>query len=70
MIAEARRLLEACPFVPFAARTSTGHEHQVPTADHAKLNPRGTYLIVFFDDDGHVTTSGLHLVAVIEKVAA
>ncbi len=70
MIAEARRLLEASPFVPFMVRTSDGREYQVPTADHAKLNPRGTYLIVFFDDDSHATISGLHLVAVIEKVAA
>lgn len=70
MIAEARRLLEARPFAPFAVRTSDGREHPIPTADHAKLNPRGTYLIIFADDDSHVTISGLHLVAVLEKVIA
>ncbi len=68
MIAEARRLLEASPFAPFAVRTSDGREYQIPTADHAKLNPRGTYLIVFADDDTHVPISGLRLVAVLEQV--
>ena len=70
MIPEVRRLLEARPFEPFAVRTSDGREYTVPTSDHAKLNPRGTYLIVFFDDDSHATVSVLHLVAVIEKLAA
>ena len=70
MMPEIRRLLESSPFKPFSVRTSDGREHAVPTADHAKLNPRGTYLVVFFDDDSHATVSALHLVAVIENVAA
>lgn len=70
MMPEIRRLLDALPFKPFAVRTSDGREHAVPTADHAKLNPRGTYLIVFSDDDSHAAISALPLVAVIENVAA
>ena len=70
MIPEIRRLLEARPFEPFTVRTSDGRKYPVPTSGHAKLNPRGTYLIVFFDDDSHATVSALHLVAVMEKLAA
>ena len=70
MIVAVRRLLEANPFEAFTVRTSDGREYLIPTADHATLNPRGTYLIVFSDDDSHMTISALHLVAVIEKVTA
>ena len=70
MIADAPRLPEDRAFMPFAVRTSDGREYPVPNVGHAKLNPRGTHLIIFFGDDRHVPISGLHLVTVIEKVAA
>jgi hypothetical protein len=39
----------------------------VPTADHAAVNPKGTYVIVFSDDDSHSDISGLHVAAVVKK---
>jgi hypothetical protein len=38
----------------------------VPTADHVGVNPRGSRVVVWFDDDSSVTISGLHITA-IEK---
>jgi hypothetical protein len=66
MIGDIRQHLEAAPFEPFTIVTSSGRRYSVPSADHAGLNPRGTRVVVWFDDDASVTIAGLH-VAAIEK---
>jgi len=66
MTGDIRQHLEAAPFEPFTIVTSSGRRYSVPNADHASLNPRGTRVVVWFDDDASVTIAGLH-VAAIEK---
>jgi len=66
MIADIRQHLEAAPFETFTIVTSSGRRYGVASADHAGLNPRGTRVVVWFDDDASVTIPGLH-VAAIEK---
>src|SRR5439155_24305648 len=50
MIADIRQHLEAALFEPFTIVTSSGTRYGVPSADHAGLNPRGTRVVVWFDD--------------------
>ena len=66
MVGAIRQHLEAAPFEPFTIVTSSGRRYSVPSADHAGLNPRGTRVVVWFDDDASVTIAGLHMAA-IEK---
>ncbi len=66
MIGDIRQHLQAAPFEAFTIVTSSGRRYSVPSADHAGLNPRGTRVVVWFDDDASVTIAGLH-VAAIEK---
>ena len=66
MIGDIRQQLEAAPFEPFTIVTSSGRRYSVHSADHAGLNPRGSRVVVWFDDDASVTIAGLHLAA-IEK---
>jgi hypothetical protein len=68
MIADIRQHLEGAPFEPFTIVTTSGARFPVPAADHAGLNPRGSRVVVWFDDDSSVTISGLHIAA-IEKGA-
>lgn len=68
MIALIRPLLEAQPFVPFYILTSGGNRYRVASAAHADVNPPGSQVVVWFDDDSSITVSGLHTVAV-EKEA-
>ena len=51
---------------PFTIVTSSGRRYPVPSADHAGINPQGTRVVVWFDDEASVTVAGLH-VAAIEK---
>lgn len=69
MIADIRQLLDAAPFEPFFIITSSGHRYRVASADHADINPQGSRVVVWFDDDSSVTLSGLHIAA-LEKEAA
>jgi hypothetical protein len=69
MIADIRRHLENGPFEPFSIVTSSGSRYPVASADHAGIDPRGSRVVIWFDDGGSVTFSGLHIVA-IEKAAA
>jgi hypothetical protein len=64
MIEDVRHHLEAGPFEPFAIVTSSGHRYDVPSADHAGINPRGNGVVIWFDDGGSVTLSALHIAAV------
>ena len=68
MIADVRHFLESGPFVPFVIVTSSGSRYRVPTADHATINPQGSQVVVWFDDEGAVIISGLHI-ASVEKEA-
>jgi len=68
MIADVRQLLEARPFEPFLIVTSSGKHYRVESRDHADINPRGSRIVVWFDDDSSVTLAGLHITAV-EKQA-
>ncbi|MFN2507226.1 MAG: hypothetical protein ABR589_00450 [Chthoniobacterales bacterium] len=71
MVADILHLLEARPFVPFAIVTSSGQRYRVPTTDHIGFNPKRTRVIVYFDDDGHVPISPLHITAVeVEPASA
>jgi hypothetical protein len=69
VIGNIRQLLKARPFVPFTIVTSGGNHYPVPTPDHADINPRGTQVVVWFDDDSSVTVPALHIAA-LEKAAA
>ena len=66
MIGDIRQHLATTPFEPFTIVTSSGRRYPVPSADHANSNPKGTRVVVWFDDDAGVTIAGLH-VAAIEK---
>lgn len=66
MIANLRQFLEAGPFSPFFIVTSSGNRYRVVSADHASINPRGSQVVVWFDDESSVIVSGLH-VAALEK---
>ncbi len=68
MIASIRQFLEEGPFTPFFIITSNGNRYRVATADHASINPRGSQVVVWFDDESSVIISGLH-VAALEREA-
>ncbi|MGA2658942.1 MAG: hypothetical protein ABSH34_15685 [Verrucomicrobiota bacterium] len=68
MIADIRQCLRAGPFEPFSIVTSSGNRYRVATADHAGVNPQGSRVVVWFDDESSVTLSGLHIAA-LEKEA-
>jgi hypothetical protein len=68
MIEEIYRLLSLRPFERFRIVSSSGEHYDVPTPDHAGLNPRHNRVVVWFDDGGSVTLSSLHITA-IEKTA-
>jgi hypothetical protein len=46
--------------------TSSGHRYPVASLGHAGIHPRGSRVVVWFDDDSSVTVAALHMVA-IEK---
>ena len=67
MIPRIRELLHSTPFVPFTIRTSDGREYTVPTADHAAINPKGSRVIVFADDDNQAEVAALHVATVVKN---
>jgi hypothetical protein len=68
MIADVRHFLESGPFEPFAILTSGGSRYRIPSADHATINPQGSRVVVWFNDESGVIISGLHI-ASVEKEA-
>ncbi len=64
MIADIRQLLQAGPFEPFFIVTSSGSRYRVAGADYAGINPQGSRVVVWFDDESSVTVLGLHIAAV------
>ena len=67
MIADIRQLLDARPFEAFSIVTSSGQRYRVDRPEHAGITPRGSRVVVWFDDDSSVTLSGLHLTAIEKK---
>jgi hypothetical protein len=67
MIRRIRELLHAAPFHPFAIRTSDGQEYLVPTPDYAAVNPKGSRVIVFSDNDSQIEAAGFHVAAVVRN---
>jgi hypothetical protein len=67
MIPRIRELLHAAPFQPFTIRTSDGREYSVATRDHAAVHPRGTFVLVFGDDESTAKISALHVAALVES---
>jgi hypothetical protein len=61
MIPRIRELLHSSPFIPFTIRTSDGREYTVPTADYAAINPKGSHVIVFADDDSQAEVAALQV---------
>ncbi len=70
MTADIRQFLEARPFVPFSIITSSGKNYRVATPDHVSINPKGTRVIVYFDDDSHVAITPLHISSLEQGTAA
>ena len=68
MIADIRQFLSAAPFEPFVIITSSGNRYRVASREHAGINPQGSRVVVWFDDNSSVTLSGLHIAA-LEKDA-
>jgi hypothetical protein len=66
MIADIQLLLSLRPFRPFVIVTRNGQRHRVASPEHAGINPRGSRVHVWFDDDTGVTISELQIVA-LEK---
>ena len=69
VIPRIRELLHSFPFEPFVVRTSDGREYSVPTSDHAAIHPRGSYVVIFSDDDSHTDVVALHVFSVVKKAA-
>ena len=68
-IANIQRLLGLRPFVPFLIVTRSGQSYRVASAEHAGINPRGSRVHVWFDDDTGVTISELNIVALEKEVS-
>ena len=68
MIGDIRQFLHTGPFEPFVIVTSSGNRYRVPSADHATINPQGSRVVIWFDDESGVIISGWHIAAV-EKEA-
>ena len=67
MIPRIREFLHATPFLPFTIRASDGREYVVPTPDHAAINPKGSRLTVFSDDDSQAELAALHVATVVRN---
>ena len=70
MVGDIRQYLGAAPFEPFTIVTTSGRRYSVATADNVGLNPRGSRVVVWFDDDSSVTISGLHIAAIEKGISA
>jgi hypothetical protein len=64
MISDIRRLLDTRPFAPFSVVSSSGQHYRISSPDHAGINPQGSRLLVWFDDDSEVIVSAMHIAAI------
>ena len=70
LIADVQRLLARRPFVPFFIVTSNGQRFRVASEEHAGLNPRGTRIHVWFDDESGATIAASQIVALEKEAVA
>jgi hypothetical protein len=70
IIGDIQLLLSLHPFVPFVIVTRNGQRHRVASADHAGINPRGSRVHVWFDDDSGVTIAEIQIVALEKQTPA
>jgi hypothetical protein len=68
-IADIQRLLEERPFVPFLIVTRSGPKFRVASAEHAGINPRGSRVHVWFDDDTGETIAESNIIVVEKEVS-
>ena len=69
MIGDLRQRLTSRPFEPFLIITSCGHRYRIATAEHAAVDPRGSRVLIWFDDGSGVEISALHIVALEQEPA-
>jgi hypothetical protein len=67
-ISDIQLLLGCRPFAPFIIVTRSGLRYRVASAEHAGINPRGSRLHVWFDDDTGVTIAEANIVALERDV--
>ena len=70
MMDEIRRRLENKLFQPFSIVTSSGEKYRVASRDHISIAPRGTRILIWFDEGGSVLVASLHITAVEEEASA
>jgi hypothetical protein len=61
MIGDIRNRVDVVPFVPFDIVTSSGARYHIRTRDHLGFNPKGTRVVVWFDDGGSAILAPLHI---------
>ncbi len=66
MTLDVLKKLAARPFEPFVVVMSSGQRYEVPTAEHAGLNPARKRIVIWFDDGSGVVLSGLHITSIEE----
>ena len=59
MIAEIRKLIHTAPFIPFTIHTADGGALRVPSVDHVAVQPKGSRVFVFGDDEDYTVLSPL-----------
>jgi hypothetical protein len=64
MLQRIRDLLKKVPFTPFVVHTNGGRDYRVETAKHAQVSPTGSQVNIWFDHEGGVTLSDVHINAV------
>ena len=62
-----RRQLTAVPFAPFIIRMNDGRKFAVKHPDFADVSPKGSYVIVYDDEDAALALSSI-LIASVEPV--
>ncbi len=68
-IEDIQRLLGQRPFVPFLIVTRSGQSYRVASPEHTGINPRGSRVHVWFDDDTGVTIAEANIVALEREVS-
>jgi hypothetical protein len=67
-IAEIQLLLGCRPFLPFLIVTRSGQRYRVASPEHADVNPRGSRLHLWFDDETGVTIAEANIIALEKDV--
>lgn len=64
MIARIRDLRSRVPFQPFVVHANGDRRYRVPKAAHVHVNPRGTLVNIWFENDGGAFLSEAHITGV------